>query len=191
MSLFDSFKEKQHKKARVAALEEAKHQNLVSGKLEPITTATSLEPDEKAYLALTARRMATFDSTIQETTGTIKKQHGIRRAVVGGVLTGSLGGAIVGSTTAGSKIQSTTVDKTVYDTKLVDSGDLVFTDKRVIFSGNNGITSIPYGEVTGASFSGNQVKLKYADMLTDEYYEVFGSEAKDVELYYNNLAQIE
>lgn len=188
MGMFDNIKRKHEEKQKVAALEETKHQKLVAGELTPITVSTSLRSGEEAYLELTARRMATFDSTVQETVATGKKRHVVRRTVVGGVLGGGIG-AIAGAATAGSKQTSITTDKTIYETKLVDSGDLVFTNKRIIFTGNDGSISIPYDQIAATSLSGNQFKVKYPDMLTDEFYEVFGSAAKDVQLYYNQITQ--
>ncbi|GEM_PF-955502 len=193
MGLFDKAKEayKQHQdeKARLAAAEEARKQKILNGELVPLTVTTNLQPNEVAYLELTARRMASVDSVIQETVGKSKKKHVVGRAVVGGVLLGPLG-ALGGAATAGSKQASVTTEKTVSEIKLVDSGQVLFTNQRFIFLGNNdSVISLPYAEIVAAGFSGKQVKLKYAGMLSGEYYEVFGNGAKDTELYYTGITQ--
>lgn len=193
MSLFDkakeAYKQRQDEKARLAAAEDARKQKIINGELAPITVTTNIQPNETAYLELTARRMATVDSVIQETVGNSKKKHVVGRAIVGGVLLGPLG-AVGGAATAGSKQASTTTEKTVSTVKLIDSGKVIFTNQRFVFLGNNdSVISLPYSEIVAAGFNGNQVKLKYAGMLNGEYYEVFGEGAKDTELYYEGITK--
>jgi len=210
MSLFNKFKDvsikagnaiareysKQQQKAvelkeeaeRQAVAEESRRQKIASGKIEPISVSMRLKTGEKAYLELTARRLASVESVIEETIGKSKKKHVIRRAVVGGVLTGGIG-AIVGGATAGSRHTSTTTQRTVSSTELVDSGKLVLTNERFVFIGNNNVISLPYDEVIVANFNGNQVSIKYSGMLNDEHYDVFGLAANDAQLYYNAITQ--
>ena len=193
MGLFDKAKEahkqKQVEKARLAAAEEARKQKILNGEFAPITVKTTLQPNETAYLELTARRMATRDSVVQETVGKSKKKHPIRRAVVGGVLLGPLG-AVGGAATAGSKQTSTTTERTVSTIEQVDSGQMILTDQRFIFLGNNDtVISLPYAEITATNINDNIVSVKYAGMLNREYYEVFGENANDIELYYKGITQ--
>lgn len=179
--------DRKEEKAKAVAFENTRHQKIQVGELLPIpaTATMNLQVGETAYLELPARRLALVDSVIQETVGTSKKKHIIRRAVVGGVLTGGVG-AIVGGATAGSKHKSTTTERIVSSTEVVDSGQLILTDKRFIFVGNN-VISRPYEEVVTAQFRGNKAIIKYADMLNGEHYEVFGSAAKDAQLYYDGI----
>jgi hypothetical protein len=203
MSLFDNIKDKvtdeykkqqqkaadrKEEKVKALALVEARHQKILAGQLDPIPVSMNLQPDEKAYLELTARRMASVDSIVEETTGTSKKKHVVRRAVVGTVLLGPVG-TIAGAATAGSKQNATTTQKTVSTMQLIDSGQMILTNKRFIFLGNDNVISLPYDEIIAASFSGNQATIKYAGMLNSEHYEIFGSEASDAQLYYNGVTQ--
>lgn len=191
MGLFDkakeAYKQRQEEKVQLAKAEEARKQKILAGELAPITVKTTLQSNEIAFLELTARRLASLDSVIQETVGSSKKKHVVGRAIVGGALLGPLG-AVAGAATAGSKQTSTTTERTVSSNEVVDSGQIIFTNKRFIFLGNNdSVISLPYAEIIAAGFSGNQVKLKYTGMLSGEYYEVFGEGAKDIELYYAGI----
>lgn len=193
MGLFDkakeAYKQRQEEKALLATAEETRKQKILNGELVPITVTPTLQPNETAYLELTARRLASNNSVIQETVGTSKKKHVVGRAIVGGVLLGPLG-AVGGAATAGSKQTSTITEKTISSTEVVDSGQIIFTNQRFIFLGNNdSVISLPYAEIIAAGFNGNQVKLKYAGMLSGEYYEVFGESAKDTELYYAGITK--
>jgi hypothetical protein len=180
--------ERKKEKALAVANEQARQQKILAGDIIPITVTMNLQPDEKAYLDLTARRMASVDDVIQVTTGKSKKKHVIGRALVGGVLLGPLG-AVGGAATAGSKSNSVTTQKTVSSIKLIDSGQIILTNKRFIFMGNNNIISLPYVEVVAAGFSGKRANIKYAGMLNGEYFEVSGLAVKDAQLYYNGITQ--
>jgi len=182
-------KERKEKKAQIRAIENARAQKILNGDLEPITIEYDLPPNERPYLKLSARRMSSESSIVQETTGTIKKQHGIRRAVVGSILTSSIGGGLVGSTTAGSKIKTTTVDKTIITPRQIDSGELILTNKRFIFVGNYEPVALPYEAIYGTDFTSNQIWIQYSGMLDDERYELYGENAKDIKLYYNGLTK--
>lgn len=193
MGLFDKAKEahkqKQEEKARLAAAEEARKQKILKGELVPISAKTPLQPNETAYLELTARRMASVNSTVQETVGKTKKKHVLRRAVVGTVLLGPVG-TIAGAATAGSKQTATTTERTITSVDVIDSGELLLTNYRVIFTGNNGITSIPYKDITGSIIDSNgHFEVKYPGMASGEYFEVFGENAKDADLYYKGIRQ--
>jgi septum formation inhibitor MinC len=179
--------DRKEEKAQALALEEARHRKILRGELEPITISMNLQADEKAYLELTARRMASVDSVISETVGTSKKKHVVRRAVVGS-LVGPVG-TIVGGATAGSKQTSTTTQKTVSSTELIDSGQMILTNQRFIFVGNNNVISLPYSDIVATGFSGNTATIKYAGMLNGEHFEVFGPNAKDTQLYYNGITK--
>lgn len=193
MGLFDkakeAYKQKQEEKAQLIVDEDARKQKILSGELAPITVTTDLEQNETAYLELTARRMATTDGIVQETVGTSKRKHPIRRAVVGGVLLGPLG-AVAGAATASSKQTSTTTEHVVSTITQIDSGKVILTDRRFLFLGNNNLViSLPYANITASRFEGNVVVVKYAGMLNREYYEVFGENAKDTELYYKGITE--
>lgn len=180
--------ERKEEKARQVALEQARQQKILAGDIAPITVSVNLQPDEVAYLELTARRMASVDSIVEQTVGKSKKKHVVGRAVVGGVLLGPLG-ALGGAATAGSKNKSTTTQQTVSSMKQVDSGQMILTNKRFIFIGNNNIISLTYPEIIATSFNGSKASIKYDGMLNSEYFEVFGPTANDTPLYYKGITQ--
>lgn len=180
--------ERKEEKARQVALEQARQQKILAGDIAPIVVSVNLQPDEVAYLELTARRMASVDSIVEQTVGKSKKKHVVGRAVVGGVLLGPLG-ALGGAATAGSKNKSTTTQQTVSSMKQVDSGQMLLTNKRFIFIGNNNIISLTYPEIIATSFNGSKASIKYDGMLNREYFEVFGPTANDTPLYYKGITQ--
>jgi hypothetical protein len=180
--------ERKEEKARQVALEQARQQKILAGDIAPIVVSVNLQPDEVAYLELTARRMASVDSIVEQTVGKSKKKHVVGRAVVGGVLLGPLG-ALGGAATAGSKNKSTTTQQTVSSMKQVDSGQMLLTNKRFIFIGNNNIISLTYPEIIATSFNGSKASIKYDGMLNSEYFEVFGPTANDTPLYYKGITQ--
>lgn len=180
--------ERKEEKARQVALEQARQQKILAGDIAPIVVSVNLQADEEAYLELTARRMASVDSIVEQTVGKSKKKHVVGRAVVGGVLLGPLG-ALGGAATAGSKNKSTTTQQTVSSIQQVDSGQMLLTNKRFIFIGNNNIISLTYPEIIATSFNGSKASIKYNGMLNSEYFEVFGPTANDTPLYFKGITQ--
>jgi len=178
--------------ARKKATEEARQQKILSGKIEPIQVIVNLEPNEKAYIELSANRMAIIDSIIEKTTGKTKKKGVITRAVVGGVLLGPLG-AVAGAATAGSKGSSVKTQETVSKLDKIDQGTLILTNKRLIFLGQN-VASLPYDNLIAVSFIdtsiGKKLTVKYEGMLRDEHYIISGDNAEDIELYYKGIKNI-
>lgn len=180
----------QEEKARQVALEEARQQKILAGNIKPITVSMNLQADEKAYLELSANRMASVDSIIEHSVGNDKKKGGsvVGRAIVGGVLLGPLG-ALGGAATAKSKNSSTTTQQVVSKMEQVDSGRLILTNKRFIFVGNNNVISLTYPEIIATSFSGNNATIKYNGMLNSEHFVVHGPAASDTQLYYSGITQ--
>ena len=176
-------------KAQKRADEEERQSKILAGNIAPISIVVNLGHQETAYLELPADRMATVERLEEHTTGKSKKKGVIGRAVVGGVLLGPLG-ALGGAATAGSKQNTKTIQKTVARIEKVDTGRLIFTNKRVMFLGNN-VFSLPYGDIVSAEFSGGyggqKLALKYQEMLNGEHFVVTGPNAKDSELYYKGI----
>lgn len=176
-------------KAQKRADEEQRQNKILAGNIAPISILVNLEPNEVAYLELPANRMATVERIEEYTTGKTKKKGVLTRAVVGGVLLGPLG-ALGGAATAGSKGNSKTIQKTVSRVERVDTGKLIFTNKRLVFLGNY-VFSLPYQNIVGAEFSGglggSKLALKYQEMLNGEHFILSGPNAKDSELYYKGI----
>jgi hypothetical protein len=184
-----AYSDYQADKAQKQADEEERQTKILAGNIAPISILVNLESGETAYLELPANRMATVERIEEHTVGKTKKKGVVTRAVVGGVLLGPLG-ALGGAATAGSKGNSKTIQKSVSRVERVDTGKLIFTNKRVMFLGNN-VFSLPYQNIVAAEFSGgyggNKLALKYQDMLNGEHFIVSGPNAKDSELYYKGI----
>lgn len=182
--------EEAHKQA-VKAVEEARIEAILSGNIEPVQVVVNLQSDEKAYVDFGAKRMAVVDSVIEKTAGKSKKKGVLTRAVVGGVLLGPLG-AVGGAATAGSKSNSVTTQQTVSRLQAVDTGSLIFTNKRIVFVGNN-VLSLKYDQLIAVNFdktrTGTKLNLKYEGMLKGEHFIVGGEKAKDTELYFKGITE--
>lgn len=180
----------QAEKDRQIALEQARQKEILTGNIKPIVVSMNLQADEKAYLELSANRIASVDSIVEHSVGKSKKKGGsvVGRAIVGGVLLGPVG-ALGGAATAKSKNSSTTTQQVVSKMEQVDSGQLILTNKRFIFVGNNNVISLTYPEVIATSFSGNNVTIKYNGMLNSEHFVVFGPTANDTPLYYKGITE--
>lgn len=178
----------QEEKTRQVALEQVRQQKILAGDIRPIAVSMNLQADEKAYLELSANRIASVDSIVEHSVGKSKKKGVVGRAIVGGVLLGPLG-ALGGAATAKSKNSSTTTQQVVSNMERVDSGQLILTNKRFIFVGNNNVISLTYPEIIATSFNGNKATIKYNGMLNSEYFEVHGPTANDTQLYYSGITQ--
>lgn len=185
---FNDYKDTQAEKK---AAEAARQQAILAGQIEPISVVVNLKPGEKAYAEYAAKRMAIVDGVVEKTVGKSKKKGVLTRAVVGGVLLGPLG-AIGGAATAGTKGTSTTTQEIVSKLAMVDKGNLIFTNKRIIFLGDT-VVSLPYQKLIAVSFGrtmgGKKLMVKYDDMLKNEHYILGGGQAKDTELYYKGITE--
>jgi hypothetical protein len=159
--------------------------DITNGKIPAISVTVNLEPNEKAYLSLTAKRLANRDHIVETTTGKSKKKGVITRGIVGGVLLGPVG-LVAGAATAGSKSNSRTTQNTVTRLEVIDHGTLIFTNKRMMFLGSQ-VISLPYDKLIGVSFSKNVFFPKYENMEPNEQYTVSGESAKDIQLYYQGI----
>lgn len=179
-----------HKQA-IKAAEEARIKAILSGNIEPVQVVVNLQPDEKAYADFGAKRIAVVDSVIEKTVGKSKKKGVLTRTVVGGILLGPLG-AVGGAATAGSKGNSVTTQQVVSNLQVVDTGSLIFTNKRIVFVGNN-VLSLKYDHLIAVNFDktkkGTKVNLKYEGMLKGEHFIVGGEKAKDTELYFKGITE--
>jgi hypothetical protein len=165
-------------------------QQILEGKIEPITVSINLRKGEKAYLSVPTNRMAYVDRIVETTTGTSKKKGVIKRGVVGGVLLGPVG-AITGAVTAKSHYSSHTEQQVVTTFESIDNGMLVLTDQRVIFVGNQ-ILSLPYDQIIAYVFSGNKqigyrFTPKYDGVQPNETFVIGGPSPAEIEVYYKGI----
>lgn len=168
--------------------EEARVNKILSGQIEPIETNLNLEENEACYFIVPADRKALVEKIQVYTEVKSKKKGVIGRAVVGGVLLGPLG-ALGGAVTAGSKGKTITKQNTSSKLTKIDSGQLIFTNKRVLFVGSQ-LISIPYDSMPLVEFpSRKKIVINYHTMENGEYYEISGSNAKDTELYFNGITK--
>lgn len=178
-------------KEAIRVAEEARVAAILSGKIEPVQVVVNLQPGENAYADFGAQRMAVVDRIVEKTVGKSKKKGVLTRAVVGGVLLGPLG-AVGGAATAGSKHNSVTTQQTVSRLEAVDTGSLIFTNKRIVFVGNN-VLSLKYDQLIAVNFdkikTGTKLHLKYQGMLQGEHFIVGGEKAKDTELYFKGITE--
>jgi hypothetical protein len=176
---------------------EERKELILAGAIEPIIVSAKLEKNEKAYIALKAKRTATIDHQIEVTKGGTKRKGVVTRAVVGSALLAPTGlwwaGGIAGAATAGSKTNSKTQQKTVTKFEIVDTGELIFTDMRVLFIGNKEILSLPYEALIDTKFGrnllGRTFSPKYEEMLPNETFVISGPAAPEASLYFQGITQ--
>ena len=178
---------------------EERKELILAGAIEPIVVSATLEKNEKAYIALKAKRTATIDRQVEITKGHTKRKGVVTRAVVGSALLAPTGlwwaSGIAGAATAGSKTNSKTQQKTVTKFEIIDTGELIFTDTRVLFIGSKEILSLPYEALIDTKFGrnllGRTFSPKYQEMLPNETFIISGPAAPEASLYfqgiYNNL----
>lgn len=177
------------------AVENVRQEQLVKGVFEPVPMTINLDEHESAYAVFNASRYALVDKVTETTTGRTKKKGIVGRAVVGGVLLGPVG-ALGGAATAGSKTHSTTTLNTSKVSDAIDHGQLILTNNRLLFMGNNGILSLPYTEILAHDFyqrstAITNLKLKFLEMLPGEYFALSGPAVKDANLDFSgNYVQV-
>jgi len=169
----------------------ARKEKILSGMIDSITTTFNLKNGEAAYLQFNVDRIAEKEYVETQTVSKAKKQGVLTRAIVGGVLLGPLG-ALGGAATAGEKGTGKTTYNTVKRNETIDSGTMVFTNKRILFVGK-AMFSIYYDNIVSSSFACNILTIKYPEMMAGEYFRVYN--CKDCYLYFkgitNNLVKLE
>lgn len=175
----------QDEQSRKKAEEEHRKSEISEGHIQPIKTDFNLEPEENAYATFSSQRMAIVSHTIS----TEKKKGVAGRAVVGGLLLGPLG-ALGGAVTAGSK----TSEKSVEAIERIDAGQMIMTNKRFLFVGQNSMISVLYEKAIDILFSNgilkNSLTIKYPEMAKGEHFVISGPSAKDAELYFKGIKNI-
>ncbi len=187
--------ERKAKYEEKVAQERKRRFGILSGNLTDVPTSVHLKDGEKAYHMFSTQRYADSDYVETYTSGTDKKKGVVGRAFVGNILFGPAG-AIIGGVTAGSKNQSTTTQQKIVRTEPIDSGDILFTNKRVLFVGKE-IIEIPYAEILSVSYEDvilehkeriPMMYIKYSSMLKGECYAVENN--GDTALYYQGLMRL-
>ncbi|MEO8691505.1 MAG: hypothetical protein ABI397_01825 [Candidatus Saccharimonas sp.] len=170
--------------------EELRIQQILKGKIKPITISINLQKGEIAYLSVPADRTASVERVVETTKGKSKKKGVIARGIVGGVLLGPVG-ALAGAATAKSSHTSSTTQQVFTETESIDSGTLVLTNQRVLFMGNQ-VLPMPYEQIIaysfyGDKFNGYKFAPKYVEMYPNETFVIGGSSPSEMELYYKGI----
>lgn len=173
-------KEYQDRKQAERNKEKTRQDEISSGKIEPIKTDYNLEKGEKVYATFSARKMGQVSQTITH------KQGVGGRAGCGCCLLGPLG-ALLGGATAPSKSRDTQVNGTL------DTGVMVFTNKRFLFVGKGSLVGLIYDKVLSTefnkTFTGTNLVVKYPEMVSGEYYSLSGEDSKIAELWYQGITK--
>jgi hypothetical protein len=176
---------------------EERKELILAGNIEPIAVSTKLQKNEKAYTVIKAKRTATIDEVVEHTTGQSKRKGVLSRGVVGAVITAPLGlslvGGIVGAATAGNKTNSKTTQKIVTKYQIVDTGELIFTNRRMLFMGNKEIISLDYDDLIdykfGRNLLGHTFAPRYHEMLPHESFLLSGPSAAEAGLFFEGITQ--
>lgn len=164
-------------------------------KLKPSDRELQLGADEVTYATFPAKRQALVESVQEFTTGRSKKSGGISRAIVGGILLGPVG-AVVGGATAGSKINTRTHQVRSEALAPIDVGDLILTNKRMLFVGNE-IVSMPYNNLLSMDLQrinrvllkGYRINVKYEAMRKGECYLLDDETGGDFQSSYEGITK--
>ena len=169
---------------------EERKELILAGAIEPIAVSTKLNPKEKAYTVVNAKRIAAIDRLVEHTTGRNKRKGVLTRGVVGGVVFGPVG-ALAGAVTASTKINTKTTQKTVAKFEIIDKGELIFTNQRVLFLGEREILSIPHEAIIEYSFGrnllGRTFTPQYEEMLPNESFIISGPAAAEAGLFFEGI----
>lgn len=165
---------------------------ILAGAIEPIDVSTKLNPKEKAYTVMSAKRAAAIDRTVEHTTGRNRRKGVLTRGVVGGVIFGPVG-ALAGAVTASTKMNTKTAQKTVTKFEIIDTGELIFTNQRVLFVGKREIISIPHDAIIEYSFGrnllGRTFAPQYEEMLPHESFIISGPAATEANLFFEGIVR--
>lgn len=165
---------------------------ILAGAIEPIAISTKLNTKEKAYTVVNAKRTASVDRIAEHTTGRNKRKGVLTRGIVGGVVFGPVG-ALAGAVTASTKVNTKTTQKTVTEFEIIDTGELIFTNQRVLFVGKREILSIPHEAIIEYSFGrnllGRTFTPQYEEMLPNESFIISGPAAAEANLFFEGIVQ--
>jgi hypothetical protein len=176
---------------------EERKELILAGNIEPIDVSVKLQKNERAYTVIKAKRAAKIDQVVEQTTGKSKKKGVLTRGIVGTVLLAPTGfglvGGIVGAATAGSKTNSRTTQKTVTKYQVIDTGELIFTNQRILFMGNKEIISLDYDDLIdykfGRNLLGHTFAPRYHEMLPNESFIMSGPSAAEAGLFFEGITQ--
>lgn len=171
---------------------EERKELILAGNIEPIDVSVTLQKNEKAYISVNAKRTASIDQVVEKTVGKNRRKGVLARGIVGGVVFGPVG-ALAGAMTAGGKNSSKTTQKTVSKFQVLDAGELIFTNKRVLFVGNKEILSIGYNALIdykfGRNLLGRTFSPRYEEMLPHESFIMSGPAAVEADIFFQGITQ--
>jgi hypothetical protein len=164
--------------------ERVRKEKLEKGLIQPIQVTMNLQENEKAYAMYRAKRYAYVTYNYEKTTGKNVKKGVAGRSLVGGILFG-VPGAIIGGATAGSKYESKTEQYTREYLELIDQGNFILTNKRLLFIGGKNVVNLSHDEILSIErYSNRKYSIKYTAMLDREYFELSGDHTEELNLYY-------
>lgn len=142
---------------------------ILSGSIKPIQTSFHLKAGEKAYYEFHTVRLADREYIKSYTQGQARSPF-----IKGGILRGN------------TKIDTTTNQIRLTENEGVDSGQMILTNKRVLFVGKE-VVSIPYEDILTIYFDSSRMTIKYPQMLKGESYSIMDAEP---ELYYKGIQRL-
>jgi uncharacterized Zn finger protein (UPF0148 family) len=161
---------------------------ILSGNISPISTSLGLQENEKAYYIVSAQRIATFTEINERTEIKTDNSGALTRGCGCGCLFGWIG-ALLGALSANSKSTARVIRESHDNEKIVDTGYLIMTNKRIIFNGQN-ILSINYSEILEIRFEKRKdinLIMKYPSMLNKEYFNLYGTNSNDCDIFYKGI----
>lgn len=160
-------KKEQERKRRFAIL---------SGNIKPIQISFHLKAGEHAYFQIKADRMADRDYVESHTTGDARSPF-----IQGGLLRGN------------TSISTETRQERITKTEIIDSGELLLSNIRMLFIGKE-VISIPYDDILSVEFFPNPrfdtttISVKYPTMIKNECYDL--EKKNDAKLYYEGIMRL-
>ena len=166
--------------------EKERIEKILRGEIVPILHEYNLEKDEVVYIKLFSERKMLVENITEITETKTKRKNVVGRAIVGGLILGPVG-ALGGAVTSSKDVETNIIQNKNKEVKTIDSGDLLLTNTRILFLGDN-IISLPYEYVPQVDFpESNKMVIRYDGMAVGEFYEISGDNINDVQYYYKGI----
>ncbi len=184
-------------KEKRRALEIAEKQRIETirqGRMSEVTTANiNFGKTEKAYYLLNVARYADMPVLQVDNNIKTKKSGVLSGALIGGMAGGMAGAEIGASLMARDQSKTTTNIISSTQAKLMSKGQMVFTNKRVLYIGRE-VVSVPYKELLRIEiFPGrthHTITLLRENMTQGEFYLSFDKKRTDILYYLEGVARL-